>query len=44
MNALNFIKIMTISQHNGSYMFWASMAHHQGAQNCTKQLLNIFCM
>jgi len=27
-------------------MFWASLAHHQGAQNCTKQLLKVkqqFC-
>ena len=47
-NAHNFIKVIVILQHASSYMFRASLAHHQGAQNCTKQLLNrkvkqLFC-
>jgi hypothetical protein len=36
--------ITLILQHTSSYMFWALLAHHQGAHNCTQQLLNIFCM
>jgi len=44
LNANSFIKIAIILQHTSSYMFQALLAHHQAAHNCTKQLLNIFCM
>jgi len=40
-DARNFINIAIILQHNSSYMFLASLAHHQGAHSCTKQLLKI---
>jgi len=42
--ALNFIKIPVTLQHTSSYMFQASMAYHQGADNCRKHLLIIFRM
>jgi hypothetical protein len=47
-NAHNFIEVTVILQHTSSYMFRASLAHHQGAHNCTKHLLNfsieqLFC-
>jgi len=35
-----FTNITIILQHTNSYMFRARMAHHQGAHNCIKQLLN----
>ena len=38
-DAYNLINIAIILQHNSSYMFRARLAHHQGAHNCTKQLL-----
>jgi len=38
------IKITIIPQHTSSYLFWAILANHQGAHNCTKQLPNISCM
>jgi len=39
----NFIKV-TLLQHTSSCMFQASLALYQGAHNCTRQLLDIFCM
>jgi hypothetical protein len=39
--------ILILSQQNtNSYIFWALLAHQQGAHNCIKQMLNIFvsCM
>ena len=47
-NAHNFIEVTVILQHTSSYVFRASLAHLQGAHNCTKQLLNfpifvLFC-
>jgi hypothetical protein len=48
MNAHNFIEVTVILQHTSSYMFRASLAHHEGAHSCIKQLLNfpieqLFC-
>jgi hypothetical protein len=48
MNAHNFIEVTVILQDTSLYMFRASLAHHQGAHSCTKQLLNfpieqLFC-
>jgi hypothetical protein len=43
-NVHNFIKITLILQHTSSYMFRALLVLHQGEHNCTKLLLNIFCM
>ena len=42
-NALDSITITIILQHTSSYKFWASVANHQGAYICTKQLRNILC-
>jgi len=39
----DFIKVK-ILQHISSCMFRPSLAHYQGAHNCTKQFLDIFCM
>ena len=39
MNAHNFIKV-SILQHISSYTFRASLAHNQGARNCTERYLN----
>jgi len=40
-NAHNFIEVRVVLQHTSSYMFRASLTIHQGAHNCTKQLLNL---
>jgi hypothetical protein len=34
---------VTLLQHTSSYMFLASVAHHQGAHNFTKEMHNVFC-
>lgn len=39
-NAHNFIEVRVILQHTSSYMFRASLVHHQGGHNCTKELLD----
>ena len=39
-HAHSFIKV-TILQHSTCYMFWASLAHHQGAHNWTKHFLRV---
>jgi hypothetical protein len=41
-NTQNVIKFRRMLQHASSYMFRAVLFHHQGAHNCTVQLLNIF--
>jgi len=39
-----FIKIAIVLQPTSFYLFRPSLAHQKGAHNCTKQLMNIFCM
>jgi hypothetical protein len=40
--AHNFI-ILTVLKQTSSYMFQDSLAHRQGAHNCTQQLLKLLC-
>jgi len=42
MNACNSIQVTPL-QHNSSYTFLASLAHHQGAHNFTKEMHYVFC-
>jgi hypothetical protein len=41
-NVPNLIKITIILKYAISYVFWASLIHHQWMQNCKKWVLNIF--
>jgi len=40
---MHTILLVTVLQYANCYVLRVSLAHHQGAHNCTKHLLNVFC-